>query len=54
MADLFDYSDYFQQGFWRGYEDGYYRRNRYGYLFGGVPTIFGPELTHILDFGFIP
>ncbi len=51
---LFDYSDYFREGFWRGYQDAYYQRSQYGYLFGGVPTISRPVLSSILAFGFIP
>ncbi|HEX9106029.1 MAG TPA: hypothetical protein VF832_02345, partial [Longimicrobiales bacterium] len=54
VISLFDYSDYFREGFWRGYQDGYYHRTQYGYLFGGVPTVSGPVLSSILGFALLP
>ena len=42
------YNYYFREGFQRGYQDGYYRRQQYGLLSGGVPTVLAGVLTTIL------
>ncbi len=44
-----DYNYYFRQGFLRGYQDGFYARQQYGLLSGGVPTILGTVLSAILS-----
>lgn len=43
-----DYNYYFREGFQRGYEDGYYRRQQYGIISGGAPAILANVLTSIL------
>jgi len=44
------YRYYFQQGFQRGYEDGYYSRSRYGRYSNGSYSILGAILEQILGF----
>ncbi|HEX8737425.1 MAG TPA: hypothetical protein VF721_18975 [Pyrinomonadaceae bacterium] len=48
-VDSSQYRYYFQQGFQRGYEDGYYSRNRYGYNSNGGLNILGNILSGILN-----
>lgn len=43
------YQYYFQQGFQRGYEDGFYSRNRYGVRTGNGFNILGSVLNTILS-----
>jgi len=43
------YRYYFQQGFQRGYEDGYYSRNQYGYRSNNGINILGSILSGILN-----
>lgn len=43
------YQYYFQQGFQRGYEDGFYSRNQYGSRAGNGFTILGDVLNNILN-----
>lgn len=43
------YQYYFQQGFQRGYEDGFYARNRYGVRVGSSYNILGSVLNTILN-----
>ena len=43
------YQYYFQQGFQRGYEDGFYGRNRYGVRSGNTYNILGSVLNTILN-----
>ena len=47
--DPVDYAYYFRQGFDRGYEDGFYRRARYGVYANGGIQIPSSLLDHILD-----
>jgi len=44
------YRYYFQQGFQRGYEDGYYSRSQYGYRSNNGINILGSILSGILNF----
>jgi hypothetical protein len=44
-----EYSHYFREGFRRGYEDGYYSRNDYGYYDNGRPSILGAIIGTIID-----
>jgi len=44
-----EYNYYFRQGFRRGYNDGYYSRNRYGSYSNGKYTILGAILGSIID-----
>ena len=44
-----EYRYYFQQGFERGYRDGYYRRNQYGRYDNGVAIILPAILGAILN-----
>ena len=44
-----DYNYYFRQGFRRGYQDGYYRRTRYGQYSNGSRSILGTILPEILS-----
>jgi hypothetical protein len=48
-VSLDEYQYYFREGFQRGYEDGYYSRNRYGSYSGGKYTILGAVAGAILD-----
>jgi flagellar biosynthesis/type III secretory pathway protein FliH len=48
-VDSSQYRYYFQQGFQRGYEDGYYSRNQYGYNSNGGLNILGNILSGILN-----
>jgi flagellar biosynthesis/type III secretory pathway protein FliH len=48
-VDSSQYRYYFQQGFQRGYEDGFYSRNRYGYNSNGGLNILGNILSGILN-----
>lgn len=43
------YEYYFQEGYRRGYEDGYYSTNRYGYRTGSSFNILGNVLNSILN-----
>jgi len=43
------YQYYFQQGFQRGYEDGFYARTQYGYRTGSTYNILGGVLNTILN-----
>jgi len=43
------YNYYFRQGFERGYEDGYYSRNRYGSYNNGALSILGAVVNTILN-----
>jgi len=45
-----DYRYYFQQGFERGYRDGYYSRNQYGRYDNGIAVILPVILGAILGF----
>ena len=47
--DRDEYSYYFRQGFQRGYDDGYYSRNRYGANNNGSYSILGSILSVILN-----
>ncbi|HEY6121294.1 MAG TPA: hypothetical protein VIV66_15155 [Pyrinomonadaceae bacterium] len=47
-VNLDDYQYYFREGFRRGYEDGYYRRSRYGNYSNGSFNILGTILEQIL------
>ena len=49
-VSLDDYSHYFREGFRRGYEDGYYRRYRYGRYVNGKRIIQAGVLAAILPF----
>lgn len=49
-VDSSQYRYYFQEGFQRGYEDGFYSRNRYGYNSNGGLNILGSILQGILNF----
>jgi hypothetical protein len=49
-VDLDEYRYYFREGFSRGYEDGYYSRNRYGNYNNGGYNILGNILSTILSF----
>lgn len=44
---LDEYNHYFREGFERGYEDGYYSRNRYGNNSNGKYAILGAVLGPI-------
>lgn len=44
-----EYNYYFREGFRRGYEDGYYSRNRYGNYSNGKYTILGAVIGAIID-----
>ncbi len=44
-----EYNYYFREGFRRGYEDGYYSRNRYGNYSNGKYSILGAIVGTILD-----
>lgn len=48
-VDSSQYRYYFQEGFERGYEDGYYTRNRYGNNSNGGLNILGTILQSILN-----
>lgn len=48
-VSLNDYRYYFREGFRRGYEDGYYERNRYGNYNNGGWNILGTILQGILS-----
>jgi flagellar biosynthesis/type III secretory pathway protein FliH len=48
-VDQPQYNYYFQQGFQRGYEDGYYSRSQYGQNLGGKYQILTTLLTQILN-----
>lgn len=48
-VDTGQYRYYFQQGFERGYQDGYYTRNQYGYSSNGTLNILGNILSGILN-----
>ena len=48
-VDRNQYQYYFQQGFRRGYEDGYYNTSRYGYRSGNTFNILGSFLNTILN-----
>jgi len=48
-VELGEYNYYFREGFRRGYEDGYYSRNRYGSYSNGKYTILGAIAGAILD-----
>lgn len=47
-VDQSDYNYYFRQGFRKGYDDGYYRRARYGRQSGGSYTVLRVVLSGIL------
>jgi len=47
-VDQSDYNYYFRQGFRKGYDDGYYRRARYGRQSGGSYTVRRAVLSDIL------
>jgi len=47
--DRDEYAYYFREGFRRGYEDGYYRRSRYGVRVSGNLRILGDILRVIID-----
>ena len=49
-VDQDEYNYYFRQGFEKGYEDGYYSRNRYGTYSNGKYSILGAILSQILNF----
>ena len=49
-VDQDEYNYYFRQGFEKGYEDGYYSRNRYGTYSNGKYAILGAILSQILNF----
>ena len=44
-----DYRYYFQQGFERGYRDGYYSRYQYGRYDNGIAAILPTILSAILN-----
>jgi hypothetical protein len=48
-VDQPQYNYYFQQGFQRGYEDGYYSRSQYGQSFNGKYQILATLLAQILN-----
>jgi hypothetical protein len=48
-VDQPQYNYYFQQGFRRGYEDGYYSRSQYGQNVNGTYQILGALLSQILN-----
>ena len=48
-VDMNEYQYYFRQGFQRGYEDGYYSRNRYGRYNNGSYNILGNILSGIFS-----
>ena len=48
-VDQSQYNYYFQQGFQRGYEDGYYSRSQYGQNLGGKYQILATLLSQILN-----
>jgi hypothetical protein len=48
-VDSSQYQYYFREGFRRGYEDGYYSRNMYGYRNGSTVSILGSILNTILN-----
>jgi len=48
-VDLPTFQYYFRQGFWRGYEDGYYGRYRYGVYSNGIANIIGGILNQIFN-----
>lgn len=48
-VDSSQYRYYFQEGFQRGYEDGYYSRHRYGYNSNGGLNILSSILQGILN-----
>ena len=48
-VDRDEYNYYFRQGFRRGYQDGYYRRYRYGVSINGGFRILGGALKVIID-----
>jgi flagellar biosynthesis/type III secretory pathway protein FliH len=48
-VELNDYRHYFQEGFRRGYEDGYYSRDEYGRYDNGKWTILANILSGILN-----
>lgn len=47
-VDQSDYNYYFREGFRKGYDDGYYRRSRYGRRSGGTYTVLRVVLSNIL------
>jgi flagellar biosynthesis/type III secretory pathway protein FliH len=49
-VDASQYRHYFQQGFERGYQDGFYSRQQYGYNSGNGLNILGTILQSILNF----
>jgi len=44
-----DYNYYFRQGFQRGYDDGYYSRDQYGYEENGTASVLQTVLSMILN-----
>jgi len=46
---LDEYNYYFRQGFQRGYEDGYYSQNQYGYYDNGRYNILGAIIGAIVE-----
>jgi hypothetical protein len=49
-VDQDDYNYYFRQGFHKGYDDGYYRRSRYGRQVNGNFAVLKGVLSGILRF----
>jgi hypothetical protein len=43
-----EYNYYFREGFRRGYEDGYYRRSRYGHRVHGTVTVLSVVIPRVL------